>query len=135
MTKLLALIDEDAENSEPLSKAYGMPKDTPEQAAEKDQVSVGERFDAVPCEPGSRALDDVDDFVLVMEVPGVLEIIVVALLDFERGAVGKPHLLVHDFDFVFHGVGIDGFMQIYQQKMQKNHLLRGLLFSIFEYLL
>ena len=85
-----------------------------EQTAEKDQVSVGERFDAVPCEPGSRALDDVDDFVLVVEVPGVLEIIVVALLDFERGAVGKPHLLVHDFDFVFHGVGIDGFMQIYQ---------------------
>ena len=38
MTKLLALIDEDAENFEPLSKAYGMPKDTPEQAAEKERV-------------------------------------------------------------------------------------------------
>ena len=38
MTKLLALIDEDAENFEPLSKAYGMPKDTPEQAAEKEKV-------------------------------------------------------------------------------------------------
>ena len=38
MVKLLALIDEDAENFEPLSKAYGMPKDTPEQAAEKEAV-------------------------------------------------------------------------------------------------
>jgi len=36
--KLIALIDEDAENFEPLSKAYGMPKDTPEQQAEKDKV-------------------------------------------------------------------------------------------------
>ena len=38
MNKLLELIDEDAENFEPLSKAYGMPKDTPEQAAEKEKV-------------------------------------------------------------------------------------------------
>jgi formiminotetrahydrofolate cyclodeaminase len=36
--KLLALIDEDAENFKPLSKAYGMPKDTPEQQAEKEKV-------------------------------------------------------------------------------------------------
>ena len=38
MNKLLELIDEDAENFEPLSKAYGMPKDTPEQAADKEKV-------------------------------------------------------------------------------------------------
>lgn len=38
MNKLLELIDEDAENFEPLSKAYGMPKDTPEQVAEKEKV-------------------------------------------------------------------------------------------------
>ncbi|MCJ7856014.1 cyclodeaminase/cyclohydrolase family protein [Lachnospiraceae bacterium NSJ-143] len=36
--KLVALIDEDAENFEPLSRAYGLPKDTPEQAAEKEKV-------------------------------------------------------------------------------------------------
>jgi formiminotetrahydrofolate cyclodeaminase len=35
---LLALIDKDAEDFAPLSKAYGLPKDTPEQQAEKDRV-------------------------------------------------------------------------------------------------
>ena len=35
---LLALVEKDAEVFEPLSKAYGMPKDTPEQQAEKDRV-------------------------------------------------------------------------------------------------
>ena len=35
---LLALVEKDAEVFEPLSKAYGMPKDTPEQIAEKDRV-------------------------------------------------------------------------------------------------
>jgi formiminotetrahydrofolate cyclodeaminase len=35
---LLALIDKDAKDFEPLSKAYGLPKDTPEQRAEKDHV-------------------------------------------------------------------------------------------------
>ncbi len=38
MNRLIALIDEDAKNFEPLSKAYGLPKDTPEQAAEKEKV-------------------------------------------------------------------------------------------------
>ena len=38
MTKLLSLIDEDAENFEPLSRAYGLPKDTPEEAVEKERV-------------------------------------------------------------------------------------------------
>ena len=106
-----------------------------EQAAEKYQVPVGERFDTVSGEPGSRALDDVDDFVLVVEVPWVFEVVVVALLDFERRPAGKAQLLVHNFDLVFHGGGVDGFMQIYQQKMQKNHLFQGLLFSNFGYLL
>ena len=35
---LLALIDKDAEDFGPLAKAYGLPKDTPEQQAEKDRV-------------------------------------------------------------------------------------------------
>jgi len=32
------LVDQDAEVFEPLSKAYGLPKDTPEQAAYKEEV-------------------------------------------------------------------------------------------------
>ena len=36
--ELLALVEKDAEVFEPLSKAYGLPKDTPEQQAEKDKV-------------------------------------------------------------------------------------------------
>ncbi len=35
---LLALVAKDAEVFEPLSRAYGLPKDTPEQQAEKDRV-------------------------------------------------------------------------------------------------
>jgi formiminotetrahydrofolate cyclodeaminase len=35
---LIALIDKDAEDFTPLAKAYGLPKDTPEQQAEKDRV-------------------------------------------------------------------------------------------------
>ncbi|MDR0640107.1 MAG: cyclodeaminase/cyclohydrolase family protein [Spirochaetaceae bacterium] len=35
---LLALIDKDALDFEPLAKAYGLPTDTPEQQAEKDRV-------------------------------------------------------------------------------------------------
>jgi len=38
MNKLMALIDEDAENFEPLSKAYGMPTGTEEEKAEKEKV-------------------------------------------------------------------------------------------------
>ena len=37
-TEFIRLIEKDAEVFEPLSKAYGMPKDTPEQQAEKDRV-------------------------------------------------------------------------------------------------
>ncbi len=36
--RLLALVQKDADVFEPLSKAYGMPKDTPEQQAEKARV-------------------------------------------------------------------------------------------------
>ncbi len=36
--ELKGLVDKDAEAFEPLSKAYGMPKDTPEQVAEKAKV-------------------------------------------------------------------------------------------------
>lgn len=36
--ELLALADRDAEVFEPLARAYGMPKDTPEQQAEKEKV-------------------------------------------------------------------------------------------------
>jgi formiminotetrahydrofolate cyclodeaminase len=35
---LLRLIDKDAEDFAPLARAYGLPKDTPEQQAEKDRV-------------------------------------------------------------------------------------------------
>jgi len=38
MEELMVLVDRDAEVFEPLSKAYGMPKDTDEQKAEKDRV-------------------------------------------------------------------------------------------------
>ena len=38
MNKLMALIDEDAENFAPLSKAYGMPSATEEEQAEKEKV-------------------------------------------------------------------------------------------------
>ena len=36
--ELLALVERDAEAFAPLATAYGLPKDTPEQAAEKDRV-------------------------------------------------------------------------------------------------
>ncbi len=36
--ELLALVEEDAKAFEPLSKAYGLPKETPEQQAEKAKV-------------------------------------------------------------------------------------------------
>ncbi len=38
IAELLKLIDRDAEVFEPLSKAYGLPKDTEEQKAEKDRI-------------------------------------------------------------------------------------------------
>ena len=38
ISDLKALVDKDAEAFEPLSKAYGLPKDTPEQAAYKEEI-------------------------------------------------------------------------------------------------
>lgn len=38
LEELLVLVDKDAEVFEPLSKAYGLPKDTPEQAKHKEEV-------------------------------------------------------------------------------------------------
>ena len=38
ISELMSLIDKDAEVFEPLSKAYGLPKDTPEQIKYKDEV-------------------------------------------------------------------------------------------------
>lgn len=44
--QLVSLTDEDARVFEPLSKAYGMPKDTPEQLAEKDKVMEQALYEA-----------------------------------------------------------------------------------------
>ncbi|MDR0453140.1 MAG: cyclodeaminase/cyclohydrolase family protein [Treponema sp.] len=43
---LLRLIDRDAEDFAPLARAYGLPRDTPEQQAEKDRVMEGALRDA-----------------------------------------------------------------------------------------
>jgi formiminotetrahydrofolate cyclodeaminase len=43
---LLKLIDRDAEDFAPLARAYGLPKDTPEQQAEKDRVMEAALRDA-----------------------------------------------------------------------------------------
>mgnify|MGYP000038991032 CR=1 FL=1 len=50
--ELLALVEKDAEVFEPLSKAYGMPRDTEEEKAEKDRVMAKVLKDAaeVPLE-------------------------------------------------------------------------------------
>jgi formiminotetrahydrofolate cyclodeaminase len=44
--RLLDLVKKDAEAFEPLSKAYGLPKETPEEKAEKDRVMEGALKDA-----------------------------------------------------------------------------------------
>jgi formiminotetrahydrofolate cyclodeaminase len=64
---LLALIDKDAEDFEPLSRAYGLPKDTPEQQAEKDRVMEAALRDATatPLEimkKCAEAIDVIEDF-------------------------------------------------------------------------
>lgn len=73
-----------------------------QETSEEYQVTVGEGFYVVPREAGSGTFDDVDDFVFVVEMPGVLEVVVVASFDFDRGTAGQSHLFVHDVDFVFH---------------------------------
>ena len=45
-TKLLQLIEEDAAVFEPLSKAYGLPKGTPEELAHKEEVMEGALYKA-----------------------------------------------------------------------------------------
>lgn len=44
--RLLALITEDAAAFEPLSKAYGLPKETPEEQAHKEKVMEGALYEA-----------------------------------------------------------------------------------------
>jgi formiminotetrahydrofolate cyclodeaminase len=62
---LISLIDEDAAVFEPLSKAYGLPKETPEQAEEKERIMEKCLKDAasVPV----RILDDAAQAVLLLE--------------------------------------------------------------------
>ena len=59
---LLALVEKDAEVFEPLAKAYGMPKDTPEQQAEKDRVMEKCLVDAcsVPMEIMEKCCEAID---------------------------------------------------------------------------
>ncbi len=66
--ELVALADRDAEVFEPLSKAYGMPKDTPEQQAEKDRV-MEENLLAASLVP----IQMMDEAVAVMEILEILE--------------------------------------------------------------
>ncbi|MGL5437755.1 MAG: cyclodeaminase/cyclohydrolase family protein [Lachnospiraceae bacterium] len=66
--ELLALADRDAEVFEPLAKAYGMPKDTPEQQAEKDKV-MEENLLAASLVP----IQMMDEAVAVMEILEILE--------------------------------------------------------------
>lgn len=65
--RLITLIDRDAEVFAPLAAAYGMPKDTPEQQAEKDRVMEKVLVDAcdVPLEimrAACEAIDVVEEF-------------------------------------------------------------------------
>lgn len=59
---LLDLVEKDAEVFEPLSKAYGLPKDTPEQQAEKDKVMEKCLVDAcsVPLEIMEKCCEALD---------------------------------------------------------------------------
>ena len=63
--KLLFLTEEDAKVFEPLSRAYGLPKDTPEQAAEKERIMEDCLYKAasVPLsvmETAAEALDSIE---------------------------------------------------------------------------
>lgn len=66
--ELLALADRDAEVFEPLARAYGMPKDTPEQQAEKEKV-MEENLLAASLVP----IQIMDASVAVIETLAVLE--------------------------------------------------------------
>ena len=60
--ELLLLVEKDAEVFEPLSKAYGLPKDTPEQQAEKDKIMEKCLVDAcsVPVEIMQKCCEALD---------------------------------------------------------------------------
>ena len=61
--QLLELIDKDAEAFEPLSRAYGLPKETPEQREEKERVLEAALYEAsmVPLEIMERILEAMED--------------------------------------------------------------------------
>lgn len=68
-SEFLKLIDEDAKMFEPLSKAYGLPKDTPEQKAYKEKVMESALKDAcaVPLqimEKCCEAIDVINEFAI-----------------------------------------------------------------------
>lgn len=61
--RLLELIDKDAEAFEPLSRAYGLPRETPEQREEKERVLEAALYEAsmVPLEIMERILEAMGD--------------------------------------------------------------------------
>ena len=61
--QLLELIDKDAEAFEPLSRAYGLPRETPEQREEKERVLEAALYEAsmVPLEIMERILEAMGD--------------------------------------------------------------------------
>ncbi len=61
--QLLELIDKDAEAFEPLSRAYGLPRETPEQREEKERVLEAALYEAsmVPLEIMERILKAMED--------------------------------------------------------------------------
>ena len=61
--QLLELIDKDAEAFEPLSRAYGLPRETPDQREEKERVLEAALYEAsmVPLEIMERILEAMED--------------------------------------------------------------------------
>lgn len=61
--QLLELIDKDAESFEPLSRAYGLPRETPDQREEKERVLEAALYEAsmVPLEIMERILKAMED--------------------------------------------------------------------------
>lgn len=61
--QLLELIDKDAEAFEPLSRAYGLPRETPDQREEKERVLEAALYEAsmVPLEIMERILEAMGD--------------------------------------------------------------------------
>lgn len=61
--QLMELIDKDAEAFEPLSRAYGLPRETPDQREEKERVLEAALYEAsmVPLEIMERILEAMED--------------------------------------------------------------------------